>query len=135
MIAYGTKGCNCFYDDDWAHTWQPNVSCRFHGLLSPYQPPRAETGTYRVVSLPEPEEAARVGSEAWFAEERRRRDNTTVTCGCGLAFTGPHNACSAWLLGHDHKIEKKEKRGVLAAVRRWGDGAWYWLTHGGRTKY
>ena len=52
---YGAKGCTCFADDVGPDAskgriaWSPNAYCRYHGLLAGYAPPRAETGTYRVV--------------------------------------------------------------------------------------
>jgi hypothetical protein len=49
--SYGCKGCTCWVDDVPAYgvegeKWMPNASCRFHGVLADYQPPRMDTGIY-----------------------------------------------------------------------------------------
>lgn len=47
LNPYGRKGCSCFLADDYSD-WMPNAGCRFHGLLADYQPPRQDTGVYRL---------------------------------------------------------------------------------------
>lgn len=132
-MDYGSKGCRCWLEDMTGvgsdvtgSTWLPNASCPYHGLLAPYRAPRADTGTYRVIRPPVLPELAEKDAEAdiWGGVlspveeyDESPRSDITVSCGCGLAFTGPQAAGSAWILGHEHKIEEKET-GVLAAVRR-----------------
>ncbi len=108
-VSYGDKGCRCWRDEDYnpwddrTHgDWLPSASCRFHGALAPYAPPRRDTGTYQVVDLDLPSGRIVEHREVELGQNFR------------LDLRGePGPELVPW------PTTTEEERGVFAAVRRW----------------